>query len=84
MAREPEHPIQTSDQDVEGTMGVSSERTGHAGPGQHGATGVRDTRETTPDAGPPEQQPGNPEENPEGLPPKAGYSSADPRDDDEV
>ena len=28
---------------------------------------------------PPEQSPGNPETNPEGLTPKAGYSSKDPR-----
>jgi hypothetical protein len=70
-----------------GGMGVSSERTGHAGPGQHSTDGVRDV--TPPDQvdeadedAPPEQSPGNPEENPEGLPPKSGYSSVDPRSKD--
>jgi hypothetical protein len=68
-----------------GGMGVSSERPGHAGPGQHATDGVRDVApaERAPDEDtPPEQQPGNPEENPEGLPPKAGYSSLDPRSKD--
>ena len=67
-----------------GDMGVSSERTGPAGPGQHATDGIRDVRpeERDPDADvPPEQEPGHPEENPEGLPPKSGYSSADPRSD---
>ena len=48
---------------------------------------VRDTSERVPDPDeetPPEQSPGNPEENPVGIPPKAGYSSKDPRSDDEV
>jgi hypothetical protein len=51
---------------------------------QHGDDGVRDTseRERDPDEDtPPEQSPGNPEENPVGIPPKAGYSSKDPRSD---
>ncbi|MDI6909948.1 hypothetical protein [Nocardioides sp.] len=70
-----------------GGMGVSSERVGHAGPGQEATDGVRDVapHERPADADePPEQRPGNPEENPVGLPPKAGYSSKDPRSDDEV
>ena len=67
-----------------GEMGVSSERLGHAGPGQHATDGVRDVSpaELSPDEEadlPPEQRPGNPEDNPEGLPPKSGYSSVDPR-----
>jgi hypothetical protein len=70
---------------AEGGMGVSSERTGHAGPGQHTTDGVRDTSE--PGAGdevpreelPPEQRPDAEEENPEGIEPKAGYPSLDPR-----
>jgi hypothetical protein len=67
-----------------GDMGVSSERTGPAGPGQHSTDGIRDTSRLDPsdeaDAGtPPEQSPGNPETNPDGLTPKAGYSSKDPR-----
>jgi hypothetical protein len=70
-----------------GEMGVSSERVGHAGPGQEATDGLRDVapHEQAEDADtPPEQSVGNPEDNPEGLPPKAGYSSRDPRSDDEV
>ncbi|GAA1139223.1 hypothetical protein [Nocardioides aquiterrae] len=69
-----------------GGMGVSSERVGHAGPGQEATDGLRDVapHEVSPDDAPPEQSPGNPEDNPDGLPPKAGYSSKDPRADDEV
>ena len=64
-----------------GEMGVSSERTGPAGPGQHSTDGVRDVTpaDLSDEDTPPEQRPGNPEENPEGLPPKSGYSSVDPR-----
>ncbi len=40
-----EYDVTESDQNVEGDMGVSSEREGAAGPGQHGATGARDSRE---------------------------------------
>ena len=68
----------------DGEMGVSSERVGPTGPGQHATEGVRDVapheREPGEDT-PPEQAPGNPEDNPDGLPPKAGYSSKDPRSD---
>jgi hypothetical protein len=67
-----------------GGMGVSSERIGHTGPGQHGTDGERDT--TTTSSGdqlgedvPPEQAPGAVETNPEGIPPKAGYPRLDPR-----
>ena len=66
---------------AEGGMGVSSERTGHTGPGQHTTDGVRDNsvgQHTDGDA-PPEQSPGGEETNPQGLEPKAGYSSKDPR-----
>ena len=62
-------------------MGVSSERVGHTGPGQEATDGLRDVapHERDPDADtPPEQSAGNPEDNPEGLPPKAGYPSQDP------
>lgn len=63
-----------------GEMGVSSERVGSTGPDQTGTDGVRDTSEAgRPDDGPPEQSSGGPEENPDGLDPKAGYSSKDPR-----
>ena len=64
-----------------GSMGVSSERTGPTGPGQDTTDGVRDTsvNDDDPQEAPPEQQPGGPEDNPEGLEPKAGYPSLDPR-----
>ena len=67
-----------------GDMGVSSERVGPTGPGQVGTDGTRDVTPTdasdSDDAeAPPEQSTGNPEDNPEGLRPKAGYSSKDPR-----
>ena len=68
---------------AEGGMGVSSERTGHTGPGQDTTDGVRDTstgQYADSDADvPPEQSPGNEESNPEGIEPKAGYPSLDPR-----
>ena len=54
-----------------GGMGVSSERVGHAGPGQEATDGLRDVapheRRDGEDA-PPEQSVGNPEDNPSGLP----------------
>lgn len=67
-----------------GGMGVSSERVGHAGPGQEATDGVRDVSEHERDPDEetlPEQSTGNPEENPTGIPPKAGYPSLDPRSD---
>ena len=64
-----------------GSMGVSSERTGSTGPGQDTTDGVRDTstHDDQVHEGPAEQRSGGPEENPEGLEPKAGYPSLDPR-----
>jgi hypothetical protein len=66
-------------------MGLSSERTGHVGPRQQPAThGVSPSGivEQPPNADePPEQRPGQVEENPEGIPPKAGYPERDPRHD---
>lgn len=77
--REPDD-IRRSNDELAGGMGVSSEREGHAGPGQHGTDGVRYTGPTdTPGDAPAEQSAGGEEENPEGLPPKAGYPSKDPR-----
>ncbi|MDN4159937.1 hypothetical protein [Nocardioides abyssi] len=66
-----------------GGMGVSSERVGHAGPGQTSTDGVRDSSlaEAGADA-PPEQSTGGTEVNPDGVTPKAGYSSRDPRSDE--
>jgi len=76
--------LMESDQDPTGRIGVSSEREGHAGPGQYAARGVRDTSPTE-SAGPPvpEDTTGGPETNPEGIEPKAGYPSLDPRAHDE-
>jgi len=69
-----------------GGMGVSSERVGHTGPGQEATDGLRDVapheRPADQDTAP-EQSVGNPEDNPEGIPPKAGYPKLDPRDDDD-
>jgi hypothetical protein len=70
-----------------GGMGVSSERIGHTGPGQEATDGLRDVapHERSPEEEtPPEQAAGNPEDNPEGIPPKAGYPKLDPRADDEL
>jgi hypothetical protein len=70
-----------------GGMGVSSERVGPAGPGQEATDGVRDVSEHERDPDEetlPEQSVGNPEDNPTGIPPKAGYPSKDPRSDDDV
>ena len=65
----------------DGGMGVSSERVGPTGPGQVGTDGVRDvTPGETPADASPEQSAGGAETNPDpGIPPKAGYSSKDPR-----
>ncbi len=77
--------VQDSHHDAAGDMGVSSEREGPTGPGQVGTDGVRDVTSAEPDVEaddadvPPEQRPGAVETNPEGIPPKAGYSSKDPR-----
>jgi hypothetical protein len=83
MTGQEEYDVTESDQDITGDIGVSSGRPGHAGPGQEGVpTGVRDTREAPPDPDadtPPEQSAGGEEVNPEGLKPKAGYPSLDPR-----
>ncbi len=53
-----EYDVTESDQNVDGGIGVSSEREGPTGPGQHGPTGVRDTSEVERDPDedvPPEQ-----------------------------
>jgi hypothetical protein len=85
------NPNSSGPQHAAGGMGVSSERTGHAGPGQHTTDGVRDTsadKPAQPDdqpddqpEAPPEQSPGNEETNAQGIQPKAGYPSLDPRSD---
>jgi hypothetical protein len=66
-----------------GGMGSSSERVGHAGPGQVGTDGLRDTSPVDgSDDAPPEQSAGGDEPQPEGLEPKAGYPRLDPRHED--
>lgn len=80
-----DYDVTESDQNVEGDIGVSSGRVGHAGPGQTAPTGVRDTSEVERDADeevPPEQSAGGEEVPSEGLEPKAGYPSLDPRSRD--
>ncbi len=82
---EPYDPT-ASDQDTSGDMGVSSEREGPTGPGQHGTTGLRDVSpaERDPDAPvPPEQSAGGEEVHPDPpVAPKSGYNSQDPRADE--
>lgn len=66
-----------------GGMGSSSERVGPTGPGQVSTDGLRDTSVLpTPDDAPPEQSAGGEEPQPDGIKPKAGYPSKDPRNDD--
>jgi hypothetical protein len=79
------NPNASGPQDAQGGMGVSSERTGPTGPGQDSTDGARPTGDPDVEpAGetPPEQRPGNVEDNPVGIPPKAGYPSVDPRSSD--
>ena len=66
-----------------GGLGVSSWRVGETGPGQVSTDGVRDTSVVAHDdeEAPPEQSPGSPEDNPEGLAPTSGYPKLDPRSD---
>ena len=76
-------PNSSGPEGAAGGMGVSSERIGHAGPGQERTDGLLDTSPVPPpEDPPPEQAPGAPEENPVGLQPKAGYPSLDPRSDE--
>lgn len=65
----------------ESGMGVSSERIGHTGPGQAGATGGKDVSPVAPGADTPPEQSADQDVEPQpvGLEPKAGYPSKDPR-----
>ncbi len=71
-----------------GGMGVSSERVGPTGGGAESTDGERDTSAPDPrdDAGDvigsDAESSAEPEKNPEGIPPKAGYPSKDPRSED--
>jgi hypothetical protein len=67
------NPNSSGKQGLAGGMGVSSERVGPTGPsGTRATDGIRPTSPPplpdVPDA--PEERPGNPEENPVGIPPK--------------
>jgi hypothetical protein len=75
------NPNSAGSQTGSGGMGVSSERTGDAGPFEGVTDGLKDTSLGGPESDdvPPEQRPGQEEANPEGLDPKAGYPSLDPR-----
>lgn len=78
-------PGSSGPQRASGGMGVSSERTGHTGPGQEATDGLRDSsrlHRSPEEETAPEQSTGGEETNPVGIPPKAGYSSKDPRSDD--
>ena len=71
-----------------GGMGVSSERVGPTGGSAEATDGERDTsapdhRDDAGDViGSDAEFRAEPEENPEGIPPKAGYPSKDPRSHD--
>jgi hypothetical protein len=83
--REPDDPRHSNDE-LAGDMGVSSEREGPAGSSQQATDGVKDTslsdEHGVPDPDKPEKTRGGEEPQPEGLTPKAGYSSIDPRSKD--
>jgi hypothetical protein len=69
-------------------MGVSSERVGPTGGGAESTDGERDTsapdhRDDVGDViGSDAESSAEPEKNPEGIAPKAGYPSKDPRSED--
>jgi hypothetical protein len=73
---------------AEGGMGVSSERVGPTGGGGEGTDGEKDTTAPTREdqsgdvVGSDAELEPDPEENPEGIQPKAGYPSLDPRSED--
>jgi hypothetical protein len=75
-------------QRAEGGMGISSERVGHTGQGRQSTDGEKDTRgpahtdESGDVVGSDAEFAQEPEENPEGIDPKAGYPSLDPRSKD--
>lgn len=76
-------PNSSGPEGAAGGMGSSSERVGPTGRGQVASDGVRDTTELdTPEEAPPEQSSGGEETQPDGVAPKAGYPTLDPRHDD--
>ena len=80
------NPSSAGPETASGGMGVSSERTGDAGPFEGVTDGLKDTSvaddDTPREELPPEQRPDQYEENPPGIEPKAGYPSLDPRSQD--
>jgi hypothetical protein len=74
-------PGSTGPDRAAGGMGVSSERVGPTGPGQHATDGIRevDPSGEFADEDLPEQSPGAPEQNSAAGKPVAGYPSDDPR-----
>ena len=85
-ASEPNEPVVDETESPDHAIS-SSDRVGPTGPGQVGSHGVRDTSaedasDQEHDDAPPEQRPGGPEESPEGIEPKSGYPSPDPRSQD--
>jgi hypothetical protein len=76
-------PNSSGPEGAAGGMGSSSERVGHVGPGQVGTDGVRDTSELDPSPGSrPDRDADAGEGAVEGIEPKAGYPSLDPRHED--
>lgn len=69
------NPNATGPDGAAGDMGVSSEREGATGPGQHGTDGVLDTS-----PGAAAEEDGEVPDAP--IPPVAGYNSRDPRSDE--
>ena len=64
---------------LSGGMGVSSERVGRTGSGGWATDGTRTTTPPPlPDDPAPEETPGNPEENPVGIPPKGHDPARNP------
>ena len=79
-------PNSTGPDRAAGGMGVSSERVGPTGPGQHATDGVREVNPSgefgSDDEDLPEQAPGSPEQNSATGEPVAGFPSHDPRSKD--
>ena len=83
-------PGSTGPDRAAGGMGVSSERVGPTGPGQHATDGVREvnpsgefgSEDNDEDEDLPEKAPGGPEQNSATGEPVAGYPDKDPRSKD--
>ncbi|WP_110183067.1 hypothetical protein [Nocardioides solisilvae] len=73
------NPSAGGDDRLAGGMGLSSERVGHAGPGQEATDGLRDVapHPVDPADAPPEQSAGGEEPKPVGIPPKQAPDADD-------